>query len=244
MRHLIKRITLVGEALAVHQFGYIWCWEEVASRMGEDIRFSPEDLRVMSQVDSIHYHQSQRDHYFIVTGKFRQMLTQALQMLPNLSEVIVGKLKPGEQIHGWQGEEVLKRLSFYGRKDFDTTFMMYHDYLYDEIHHIVNTYIDEYGMLVEPDDAGPQVSFLDDFDAARHAVGIKCFAIRLHGYRRCGNLPGELNLMAKYECTCMSIDTCWRLQLTLLVDECSFCHEPYGTEQDPFFDLDAWLFRE
>ena len=243
MRHLIRRITLVGDALCLPEHGYAWTWEQLALNMLEDPCFSEEDQQVMVAVGKLHYPHARRDLRFIYTGIFRLMLTQALMMLPNLSEIIIGKLKPGEHIPGWQGDELMKQVSFYGHKGFNLSTMFYGDYQYDEIHQVANTYVDEYGMVVEPEEPGPQATFLDDFDAARTAAGIDLRIVRLHGYCSYYRLSKAFHRVVKYRCTCKFPQTCWWLQLTPLDAECSFCVERYDIEQDPFLDLDANLFK-
>jgi hypothetical protein len=239
---LVKRVTIVGQALGAHEYGDEWAWEQLALEMGEDPQFSLEDQKVMHEIAKVHAYQLWRDQKFIATGRYRHLLTYILKSLPNLSEIVVGKLKPGEQIRGWRGDELMKQLSFYGRKGFDTTFIFYSDWMYDEKHQVISSFIDEFGDRVQPDDAGPQATFVHDLDAAMEAARLSLDIIRLHGYCCCDELPGWYHVHSTVRCECRFTDPVERFQLTLADKDCSFCDEPCGIDVDPFYDTEANVF--
>jgi hypothetical protein len=242
MLSLLKRVTIVGEGLGMHEFGYQWGWEYLAMAMREDPHFSPEDRKVLYEVNTMHNYHYWRDQHFIASGMYRRMLTYILSSLPNLSQIIVGKLKPGEHLRGWQGDEWMKRLSFYGRQGFDANLIFYSDWMYDEKHHVVNSFIDELtGCQVQPEDAGPQASFIHDLDAAMIAARLPPRIIRMHGYSR-RDVPDRYKRLSQRICRCRSTNPVERSQLTLADKDCSFCDEPYGIDVDPFYNLDAKVF--
>jgi hypothetical protein len=243
MLSLVKRVTIVGEALGVHECGYQWGWEFLAMEMGESPKFSLKDQEIMYEVNTMHNYHFWQDQHFIATGRYRHMLTYILSSLPNLSEIVVGKLKPGEHIRGWQGEEMMKRLSFYGRQGFDANLIFYSNWMYDEKHHVVNSLIDEMtGCRVQPEDAGPQATFIQDLDAAMFAARLHPDIIRMHGYSRSDRLPRWYRKLSQRVCECRFTDPVYRFQLTLADKNCSFCDEPYGIDDDPFYNLDAKVF--
>jgi hypothetical protein len=239
---LVKRVTIVAQALGAHEYGYQWGWEQLALSLGVNPRFSLEDQEVMHEIGMMHTYHYWTDQNFIINGRYRKLLTLILKSLPHLSEIVVGKVKPGEQIRGWGGDEQMKRISFSGHKGFDATFIFYSDWLYDEKHKVINTWRDETGCWTQPKDAGPQATFIVDFDAAMKAAGHDPRIVRMHGYCCCDRLPGWYDNMNAHTCHCRFTDPVERFQLTLADKDCSFCHETYGIDEDPFYDLESHVF--
>jgi hypothetical protein len=167
---LFHRLTLVTEALLPPANGYEWAWENL--QLDDDIDFTTKDLHIMERVNEEHEGELYNSEHFIYSGNYRLMLTKIFKLLPNLREVAIRTLKPGEHHPGWNGPKMLKRLSFYHDK-LNTNPIYYNTWQYDEILNCVSWFIDEFGELCTMEGAGPQARFTEDFLAARLAS--RCF---------------------------------------------------------------------
>ncbi|KAJ4985084.1 hypothetical protein SVAN01_09455 [Stagonosporopsis vannaccii] len=168
--HFVRTITLLAEGLKVHEYGYAWAWEDL--QILAELNPTDKDFSIMRTIDAAHAQALNEDGNFIISGMYRKMLTTLLERLPNLTEVTIRKLAPGEQIPGWSGAKLFQELSFY-RVGLDTRKMFYGDWQYDTLHHRITQYVDEYGEMISEPHAGPQASFDDDFKAALTASATK-----------------------------------------------------------------------
>lgn len=168
-RH-VKNITLVAESLREHEYGYAWGWEDLQIWAG--LEFTNSDIRTIDDINDAHADEIFTNGDFTTSGQYRLMLSTLLQCLPNLATITVRKLAAGEQIPGWAGAKLFKKLSFH-HETFDTRRIFYGDWQYDTKHHRITHYTDEFGDIVSEPDAGPQASFHDDLKAAMSASATK-----------------------------------------------------------------------
>lgn len=190
----VHSITIIGEDLKCPDYGYETPWEELldcARVRYTDFDTTDRDVETMRAINDAHYQAILDNGDFTTSGMYREMLTQILKCLHNLTTVTVRWLEPGEQIPGWSGVNLFKELSFY-RPNLDTREVFYGDWQYDALHRRKTMYWDEYGELIMEPDAGPQASFKDDLKAAVSASGTKAKFIPLPiaDYQLCSCLPG------------------------------------------------------
>ncbi|KAF9693400.1 hypothetical protein EKO04_008724 [Ascochyta lentis] len=170
----VRNITLLAEGLKEHEYGYMWAWEDL--QIWADLKLTKTDIKIIGKINTAHADDVIENGDFIITGHYRSMLTTLLQRLPNLATVTIRKLQAGEQIHGWSGVKLFKKLSFYHDR-LDTRYIFYGDWQYDVTHRRITHYRDEFGDLICEPDAGPQASFVDDLKAAVTASGTEAKTI-------------------------------------------------------------------
>jgi len=161
--NLVHSITLLAEGLKEHEYGYAWAWEDL--QIWAEINPTDMDFEIMRTIDAAHAQDVDENGAFIISGTYQKMLTTLLERLPHLTKVTIRKLAPGEQIPGWSGAKLFKKLSFFHAR-LDTRQIYYGDWQYDTLHRRVTQYQDEFGELVSEPHTGPQASFVDDLLAA------------------------------------------------------------------------------
>ncbi|CAO2653618.1 Nn.00g030290.m01.CDS01 [Neocucurbitaria sp. VM-36] len=163
----VRKITLVSEGLREHEYGYGWAWEYYA-----DVhRWTQSDMDIMHYVDDAHANDLALNGTFLLSGRYRSMLTTLFRMLKSLRVIEIRPLRPGEHNPYWDGPEALKGLSFY-RERLDINAIYYGDWQYDTVHLRPTVTKDEYtGEEIAEEDAGAQAGFEEDFEAAWEASG-------------------------------------------------------------------------
>lgn len=166
--NFVRNITLLAEGLKEHEHGYEWAWEDL--QIWGNLKFTDNDIKTINDLIVAHADDVIVNGDFIITGQYRSMLAALLKRFPNLVTITVRKLEAGEQIPGWSGAELVKKLSFYN-DNLDTRMIFYGDWQYDTKHRRITQYRDEFGDLISEPDAGPQASFVDDLKAAVSTSG-------------------------------------------------------------------------
>lgn len=161
----VHEITLLAESLTEHEYGYLWTWEDL--QIWNEFEFTENDITLVGRINSLHRYSSHQDSAFIMSGDYRNLLTEMLELLPNLTTIKVRKLNPGEHIPGWGGDRLCKQLSFH-HDTLDTRKIFYDDWQYDTVHGRVTQYRDEYGEIICEPSTGPQATFIDDLRAAMY----------------------------------------------------------------------------
>ena len=164
----VRNITLLAEGLKEHEYGYQWAWEDL--QIWSDLMFTQNDIKTINNINAAHADDLAVNGDFLTAGRYRSMLTDLLQCLPNLATITVRKLEPGEHIPGWSGTKLFNKLSFHHDR-LDTGMIFYGDWQYDTTHLRVTQYKDEFDDLISEPDAGPQASFADDLKAAVATTG-------------------------------------------------------------------------
>jgi hypothetical protein len=181
-------ITVVADGFKEHEYRSEWAWEDIAHKEGTAL--TSEDNKILDKIDFDHANEVIKANAFIYSGGYRTMLGDLFSLLLSTHTLTVRKLKVSlpnlkilctrtdmsatlkadEHILGWSDTEKIKQLSFY-RPGLDTKEVYYGDWQYDTVHHRVSIYTDEYGEDVVEPGAGPQASFIDDFNAALTTSG-------------------------------------------------------------------------
>jgi hypothetical protein len=187
----VKDLVLVADGAKVPEYGYDWAWENLLQWDTEDLECTQEDLTTIWDINKQHASFYKVNSAWINSGGYRSMLIAIMNSCPNLTTIEVRKLKvslhpsthhsrtgfglltnllqPDEHIPGWIDSAKFEKLSFH-QAGINTKPIFYGDWQYDAVHHRVTHYTDEFGDDVVEPNAGPQASFIDDFNAAVTAV--------------------------------------------------------------------------